>query len=176
MEDEAMKVTLSTGVVLRIKPVSPFLLQTIKSAQEKAKPRVPVWHNTEDDRDEENPSDPAYLEAVRAWNSELGDKVYSALIAYGTETDAIPDGLPGPNDDSWMEGLQAIEIPVPSTGRGRYIAWVKYIAAVTGEDTANVNLACLRALGLAEEDVAKAAASFRGEQGRPANSRGAGQA
>jgi hypothetical protein len=175
MEDKAMRVTLSTGVVLRIKPVSPFLLQTIKSAQEKAKPRVPVWHNTEDDRDEENPSDPAYLEAVRAWNSELGDKVYSALIAYGTEPETVPDAVPKAESDDWSEGLQAIEVSVPAKGRGRYIAWVKYIAAITGEDTAAINLACLRAMGLAEEDVAKAAASFRGEQGRPANIGGTGQ-
>src|SRR5574343_382689 len=101
MTDEAMKVTLSTGVVRRIKPVSPFLLQTITAAQEKTKPKVPVWHNTEDDRDEQNPNDPAYMEAVKAWNVELGDRVYSALIAYGTEADTVPDAVPKAESDDW---------------------------------------------------------------------------
>lgn len=94
--------TLSTGYRAVLHPVSGALVEDVRSAIKM--PKVPVVYIEAKDREEENPNDPAYLEAVERANTERGNAVLDAIITFGVE---LVDGVP--EDDSWLRKLQMLE-------------------------------------------------------------------
>ena len=96
------EVTLSTGVRVRLHAVSGSLVEDVKEAV--PMPRVPVVYIEAKDREEENPSDPRYLEAVEEVRRRRGDAVLDALLMFGVE---LLDGLP--EDDRWLKSLKLLE-------------------------------------------------------------------
>lgn len=95
-------VTLSTGVVVRLHPVSSSLVEEMKSAYEM--PSVPVVFIPEKEREEENPNDPKYIDEVERVQSKRADAILDALVTFGVE---LVDGLP--EDDSWLKRLRLLE-------------------------------------------------------------------
>ena len=83
------------------------------------------------------------------------------MIGLGTKVLKVPEGMAKHTDKEWTEPLEALNIPIPENGTGRYIAWVKLYAASTTNDLENITLAITKAGGVSEEDVAKAATMFR---------------
>lgn len=67
-------------------------------------PEVPTWHNTEMDRDEENPNDPAYLRAKETVERKRGEAMIDATVMFGIE---LPDGVPP--TEKWLPKLQFME-------------------------------------------------------------------
>lgn len=100
--DEDALVTLSTGVRVRLHPVSGSLVEDLKAAI--PDPPVPVVWIEAKEREEENPNDPRYLAAVEKTRQERGDAVLDALIMFGVE---LVDGLP--EDDTWLKKLRLLE-------------------------------------------------------------------
>lgn len=94
--------TLSTGFRVVLHPVSGALVEDVRSAIKM--PKVPVVYIEAKDREEENPNDPAYMEAVERANMERGNAVLDAIITFGVE---LVDGVP--EDDSWLRKLQMLE-------------------------------------------------------------------
>jgi hypothetical protein len=94
--------TLSTGVVVRLKPVSSSLVEEMKSAIKM--PAVPVVWIEEKEREEENPNDPRYIEAVEECNRKRADAVFDALCMFGVD---LVEELP--EDDSWLKKLRMLE-------------------------------------------------------------------
>jgi hypothetical protein len=94
-------VTLSTGIRVKLHPVSSALVDDLKSVI--PYPEVPIVHIEDKDRDEENPNDPTYLKQVKETDMKRGDAVFAGLLEFGVE---LIDGLP--EDDKWLKKLQRL--------------------------------------------------------------------
>lgn len=96
------ELVLSTGIRVRLNPVSSALVEEIKSSV--PMPDVPKVYIKEKEREEENPNDPAYIEAVEVANAKRSDAMFDALVLFGIE---LVDGLP--EDDLWLKKLRRLE-------------------------------------------------------------------
>lgn len=158
--------TLSTGVVLSIKSVPPMVLSRVYGSLP-SEPKPPKFMNNDLGREEENPNDPAYIEAVNEYQLKLADAVTNAIVVLGTSLVSVPTGFPHPYKDYavWAEPLKIVGIDVPDmkndSDTGVYNAWVKYVAASTQEDINNLISAVSRLSGVSEDEVAQAANQFR---------------
>lgn len=160
------EIIVSTGVKFKTKDVPVMVYQALKNKLNKERPKVPTWYNDQKDREESNPSDPDYLEAVSRWEEELTEKLMDAAIVLGIEVAEIPEGMEKSDSEGWKRQLESIGIEVPVNGNGRYLAWVKYYAAPTIEDMRELISASSRNAGVTEEDAAQAAALFRHNEER----------
>jgi hypothetical protein len=155
-------VELSTGVKLRVKALSPFVIQKIKDHMEAERPKVPTKFIEEDNRTIEIPEDPAYLEAMDKFSDRRTEAVMNAAMLLGTELESVPDGFDGPSDNGWSQRLAILGFDPPANDSERYLQWVKYMAAPTTSDIEKINEAIFALIGVSEAEVAAAAASFRG--------------
>jgi len=101
-QGEEQVVTLSTGVCVRLHPVSSSLVEEMKAAI--PMPPVPVVYIEAKDREEENPNDPRYIDAVEDVTRKRGDAILDALLIFGVE---LMDGLP--EDKVWLKKLRLLE-------------------------------------------------------------------
>jgi len=167
-------VTLSNGVKLRLKPVPPFLVR--QAAMKLERPRVPRM-DIGKGREEDNPNDPSYLEALTDFENRSTDAALNVMLAAGTEVESIPKGVAGPLDDSWLELLEVLEVGVDlKRPVARYLAWVRYVALATAADVTRITEAMSKGIGLTEEEVEATAESFRNRATRRANKRRANKA
>lgn len=159
--------TLSNGIVLKMKPVPPVLLQAVTN--EFQPPPIPKVHIEEDDRWEENPSDPSYIEELgkiaEAQNKALADLV----MAVGSEVVSVPEGYERPEDDGWIEHVKfaaeltgtKLEIDTENTTK-RYLYWLRFYALETGGDVALAQNLPYQLSGIREGEVEEVIESFRG--------------
>ncbi|KKL11431.1 hypothetical protein LCGC14_2545910 [marine sediment metagenome] len=116
-------------------------------------------------REEENPSDPDYLAALKQWKLDVGMRGLRALIPSGTSLESVPEGLPGPDDEDYLDLMASMTID-PGVGRfTRYVQWVLHVACAGVDDIDDLSNALQRRIGVTEEDVAKAQAMFQGLEG-----------
>lgn len=95
-------ITLSTGDKAFIRPVT---VAVVDAATSKVKdPEVPIWHNPEKDRDEENPSDPKYLRELSETGRKRGMAAFDVMIMFGVE---LVDGVP--DKAKWLGKLKLME-------------------------------------------------------------------
>lgn len=92
-------VTLSTGVRVKLHVVTGSTMQSVLDRLEP--PKVPVFHNKDLGRDDENPNDPDYKIALENYMDERNRAVVDALLIWGVE---LVD--PVPTDGFWMKGLK----------------------------------------------------------------------
>ena len=160
-QDEESIVVLSTGVRVRLRAVSSTLVEEIKSAI--PMPDVPKIYIADKDREEENPNDPRYIEAVERSMMARADATLDALILFGVE---LVDGLP--TDDDWINKLKMLErLGHLDLKRfnfkdefDRVFCYKRYVA-VAGADLRLVG----QLHGLRPQEVARAHATFLGNQG-----------
>ena len=86
------------GVNVRLVSVPLGLIQDAQSHLRE--PKVPIWHNETKNRDEENPNDPDYLDAVEKYKTDLNTAAIDTFVMFGIEIDKLPD------DDAWLKKLQ----------------------------------------------------------------------
>lgn len=169
--ETGMVVTLSTGIRARIRPVSAKLLDEVQ--QMVPQPPVPKQFIEEKGREEENPLHPAYLRAIEEANHERGKRTTEALLLFGVELEA-----PIPPDEEWLPRLSYMakrgnldlgewDLHDPLD---RELLYKSFIAVAT-PDLMLVSMAS----GLTAGEVAKAEASFRRPEERPADSAGGDQ-
>jgi hypothetical protein len=152
---------LSTGVELEALVVPPMLLTDI--AVEAV------------DRDEENPDDPVFKEALSNWQAGVLIDLNNAYILVGTRLVSKPDGLPGWDDADWLDEMKLLGRRVGSR-RQRYLAWIKYVAAPTGEDITLIVREVGRLSGVSERDVQESIDGFQREGARDAGDGAGAQA
>lgn len=168
-------VTLSTGVVLRFRPVSPTVLDRARQAV--PVPQPPVVYNEARDRSEPNPNHPDYLAAVRAYDEQLVLAAWRAAAILGTKIESLPEGFPGPFEDRWIEELEAglpegqtldvqRELTNERERNARYFQWLSLYAFGTEEDAFTVAAIAPSTVSLTEEEVAAYVESFRRAQAR----------
>jgi hypothetical protein len=164
-QGESEIITLSTGVVVRLKPVSSSLVEQVRSAI--PMPEVPVVFIKEKEREEENPNDPHYINEVEEVNRKRSEAILDALCIFGIE---LVDGLP--EDDAWLKKLQKLEQRGGLDLSGfdledefdRDLLY-KRCVAVAGDDLSIVGTLH----GPRPLEVARARSMFLGDKGRGAN-------
>ena len=161
-ETEKNEVTLSSGVVLRIKQAPPLTL--IKVMAHFQRPKPPVYFNKTMGREVENPDDPDYLESVQAYKTQSSNAMLDALIILGTELVAVPKGFPKPEKDDWLEEYRLLGLPVLSENKiWRYLTWLTFKAITNEKDLDLIQKAVGRKSGVPESAV-KSAENFSGSE------------
>jgi len=152
--------TLQSGVVLRLKPISPGLLR--RAAAKIPELEVPRVYLDEKQREEENPNDPRYLQALGERSEKQALAQMDVAILYGTTVESIPEG--GLNSESdWAQPFIEDEIISEDdlgSPRKRYLNWMLYYA-LRGSDEARLFARIIALCGLTEAEVAEVMASFR---------------
>ena len=144
-------VTLSTGVVLRVKKVSRNLIADIIARH--APPSVPLYYNEEKGRQEENPDDPEYLSALQMYRARLGNDINNAIILDGTEIESVPEALEPMTSSRWLERMRLKGYNVDGQD-ARYLYWVKFVAADDStDDFRKLIEGVKRQMGILETDV-----------------------
>lgn len=90
---------LSTGYRVRLKAVPIGLLNEVQLRI--SDPPVPMWHNPDKDREEENPSDPEYVRVCEELELQRAIATLDATILFGVD---LVDGVP-PKEE-WLPKLQ----------------------------------------------------------------------
>lgn len=67
-------------------------------------PAIPLWHNAEMNRDEQNPNDPAYINAKEEVDRKRGQAMIDATVMFGID---LPHGVP-PTEE-WLPKLRFME-------------------------------------------------------------------
>lgn len=153
-------IRLSTGVVLRGHMAPPLVLMQVMSAF--PRPSVPVVFIKDMGREMENPDDPDYLLRVKEWKTQQSDVMLVAMISTGTELVKCPKGMPGPDDDQWIDEYSLLNMPMHRDNKAwRYLRWVQFKAALTTEDINEIVKVVGRLSGVSES-AAKTAEDFPG--------------
>ena len=151
-------IVLSTGYTARIIPVGASLVDEVVAYI--AAPKVPMFFNEDKGREEENPTDPAYVEAVAKAERERAIAVIDTLIMFGLELEEPP-----PADGAWLKKLCFLEKRGQLDLSGydlddefdREFLFKKYIATGTA-DLMDIG----RKAGLTQEAISQAAQNFPG--------------
>lgn len=160
------------GVKLKLKKVSSRIATDAMRAI--PMPTVPYVYIEDKERNEENPNDPDYLQAVQDTKNERGSVLMDIYFVMGSELYEIPtNGVEPPDSIAWSDVLLNVLnkvkdgiLNIPESGRLRYLCWLKYYA-LEDKDQVDLLAAILRYCGTAtEEDVSKALDSFRSDEGR----------
>lgn len=158
-KEEDNLTTLSSGVVVRHKKVPPMILAKIESKF--VEPPVPSVYDEQSDRYIPNPDDPNYERELNQFRMDKGNAMLDAMMALGTELVSLPEGLPKPDDEDWIENLAYLGVEVPKLAIGRWLAWVKYVAATDTSDIQELAKHGSQALGITEAEVADSIARFQ---------------
>ena len=152
VEAQDNEIVLSTGVVLRAKKANTVVLINVMAAYPRPKP--PIWHHPTMGRDMENPDDPDYLERVRSWQLEYSAATLKAFILLGTELISVPKGIPGPNEDDWLEEYELLGLDMrPSNKTWRYLTWINFKAVGDEKDLLAIQEKVGRLSGVKEKTV-----------------------
>lgn len=162
-------VELSTGVVMKINRVPPMLMTDIMSSLSRDRPKPPKVFIESKGREEENPDDPDYQEELQSYNARLASAMTDAFVLTGSEIEKKPKGMPGPDDAKFLSRMRILDRPVEDEDQ-RYLAWVKYMAAVEPDDITELLGAIGRLSGVSEGDVQAAVQNFRSPDEREADS------
>lgn len=166
--DDPRLLRLSTGVILRMKPVSPFMLNLL--AHKYPEPEVPSVFIESKGRYELNPLDPDYVRLKEERDQARQQAAIDLYVGKGTELVRGPDDLPGLDDESWVQDLADLADPgdlveeevkrIEQNPRYRYVAWVKYVAIGNRQDLEDLSRRVMRVMGVAAEDVADEVRKF----------------
>jgi hypothetical protein len=152
-------VELSSGVILNVNKINSTIL--INLSRKYDRPRPPIWHNPDLDRDEENPEHPQYKIDLAKWEGDISLSMMDTMIGMGTTIKSIPEAYQLPASDEWREQVESSTgFTISDKPTRRYIDWVRYYAA-NDDDIAEIINAVGRMSGVSEKDVAVATENFR---------------
>lgn len=161
------RLPLSNGIVLKIKRIPPLAIR--EAATRVKAPEVPMWYNEATERDEPNPNDPDFLAALEEYSNTQVMAISQVLMMLGTEVAEL-NGHDGPEANGWLRALRAAGVIINEDDEfDRYLAWLQYYALETTDDIASIMPATMALSGVSEQEVEKAAASFRDSAQRRTN-------
>jgi len=153
-------IRLSTGVVLEARQVPSG--QLIKVMSRFQPPEPPMYFNKDLGRSLPNTADPYFETRMKEWEQNRVSALLNILIIYGVSLKSKPKGMPGPDDDEWLDSFYAAgEQVVADNKYWRLLNWVTAIAAPKDEDIKLITEKVGRLSGVREADV-KDAANFPG--------------
>lgn len=152
--------TLSTGVKAIIRPVPTYLID--KMVGEIVEPKPPKKFDEKKQREEENPFDPEYLEAIDEANRQRGLVTMEAMIMWGIElVEPIPDLDDWLPKLKWMAKRSALDLDEYDLEDPLDLEFVyKALIATSGVDLMLVTMKS----GMQNEEVELAMRGFRGDE------------
>lgn len=163
------RVELSNGIVLKLRRVAPLVVREATVRVEK--PRPPTVYREDKQREEENPADPDYLEAMEAYDEKTSKAAIDAILLLGTEPVEIPEGVSKPEDSDWVEVLDYLGITLNlEDPRTRYLAWLRFYAMASADDIEKAIGGPMLLSGVSESEVRESLDSFRSDGERGTNS------
>lgn len=159
------EINLSNGIVLKVRPMPPMLLNSV--ANSIPEPEVPKVFMEDKGREEPNPNHPDYIKAVAEYNSKVAMATMNLIFYACTSIKEIPDGLLKPEDDDWVEMATMAKISFDREDKAeRYIAWLRCYALETISDLNQAQTIPLQLAGITESEVQEAVDAFRSGEGR----------
>jgi hypothetical protein len=147
--------TLSTGVKVKINPVSTGLIQTVMGKVKD--PKVPKFYDKDRDREIDNPNHPDYVSALREAQEARGTASLDAMIMFGLELLE-----PIPPFEEWGPMLQYLGVEVDETNPlDIEFKYKKHVAMGSVEDQITLSTCS----GIRREAVSEAIESFQREEG-----------
>lgn len=145
------EVRLSTGVVVRVRPMSRDVYEDILSRFKE--PEVPYWTNPEKGRTEENPSDPDYVRARRQYTAQVNRALKLAVYALAVDIVHVPEGADGPESPGWQERLRLSGLASGDSALAHVVDWLRFYAAKADEDSDELLRVAGRMIGVREADA-----------------------
>lgn len=158
------RITFSTGVVLGTQPIPKRFVRDLYDIFEKRKPKIPTFTNPQKGREEPNPADPDYLDALKKWELDLIFAVSDFGVMKGTYCIEKPDQVPDVNDEGWVQERAYFGFVVPTAPALRYLAWITYVAAPEDADQTLLSEKVGRLLGITEAAVDVEMQKFRRDE------------
>ena len=153
-------IVLSNGIVLRPRRVPPGAIHRAMRAI--PDPPVPTIWIEDKERHEENPADPDYLDEVNRMHLARLAAYQRLLLTLGTTVESVPDGVYGPKDDGWVDGLRAAGVePNVDNAMARHADWLELYALADPADVMAVHVACMAATAVFDREVLDAIQFFR---------------
>lgn len=168
---------LRNGVRLRLLLYRQEMVsRAVHNIPEPAVPMIDVPdHEAGGTRLEENPNDPDYQAALEARDQLVIGAFNRVAYTLGTACEDVPRGMYRPEEDGWLDELDAIGARPPAseiaTVAGRYHTWLTVYAMTTDVDQTRVTTAVLLRGGLSDIEVIAAMERFRGNAKRRADQR-----
>lgn len=164
LKDESHKIpdrlVLSNGIVLKVKPMPPMLLNSVSNSI--PMPEVPKVFLEEKGRDEPNPNDPYYLQAVNDRQTALSMAIMNTILYACTEVIEVPQGVYKVEDEGWLPLPRMAKIQFdPDDKIERYLTWLRSYAVATMQDMNNIQTLPLMLAGITEGEVDDVMESFR---------------
>lgn len=154
--------TLSSGVIVRLKPVPPLAMR--EAAIQAVPPRPPMVHIEDRDQDIENPNDPDYLKALEEYQTKQLYLVSDVMMMLGVDIIHVPEDVFPVESEEWSEMLAAVGIAIPeqavSNKYARRLTWMRLYAARSETDIATILARIIALSGVTELEVQRAAAAF----------------
>lgn len=123
--------TTKTGYRLVLKPFPSLLVQ--RAVSQVPTPKMPVYMNDEKGREEPNPHDPEYRQALIQAAEQRGIVGIDCTLLFGVELiDPIPE------DDRWVRKLQFLGVQVSDDPIERELAFLKYVVFAHQDDISYV--------------------------------------
>ena len=158
-ENGRPQILLSSGVILNLTSVpKTFIYEATRAFK---RPKIPTYLNEEKGREEENPGDPDYLEALEMYAADVANAATDVALLRGTSIQEIPDDVIGPDSEEWIQEMEVLGLPMRDNPRARYMTWIKAIAAPLDKDINGLLEEVGRLTGVSESDVADAVDRFR---------------
>lgn len=158
-ENGRPQILLSSGVILNLTSVpKTFIYEATRAFK---RPKIPTYLNEEKGREEENPGDPDYLEALEMYAADVANAATDVALLRGTSIQEIPDDVMEPDSEEWIQEMEVLGLPMRDNPRARYMTWIKAIAAPLDKDINGLLEEVGRLTGVSESDVADAVDRFR---------------
>ena len=154
--------TLSSGVVVLLKPVPPLAMR--EAAIQATPPRPPMVRVEDRDQEVENTADPDYLKAIEAHQAKQLYLVSDVMMMLGVDIINIPDDVFPPESEEWSQMLEAVGINIPEQSitnkYARRLTWMRLYVARSESDIATILSRIIALSGVTELEVQRAAAAF----------------
>lgn len=164
LRDESHKIperiVLSNGIVLKVKPMPPMLLNSVSNSI--PKPPVPMVFLEDKGRDEPNPNDPNYIQAEADRQTALSLAIMNTILYACTEIEEVPANCWGVESEEWLAlpRLAGIKFD-PDDKIERYLTWLRSYAIATMQDMNKAQTLPLMLAGITEPEVDDVMESFR---------------
>lgn len=166
-KDADNTLTLSNGVVVRVKPLPDLLMRKLYSKFDPPEPPEVEVNSGGKTWTEPNYDDPNYENAMRKYTMTIADGIANLILLRGFEIVSKPDSIPDyEDDDTWEAELAAIGVDIPEKPLERKLTWTEYRIVETNNDLNAIQEASQRLSGISEEDVEEAQERFRGLSGQ----------
>lgn len=154
------ELTLSSGVTVQIRKVSPFTQDAIRAKY--PAPPPPMVENDYGDgkiRREPNPADPDYLRALREHRLMAAEKFTEAMFQLGVVVEVDTEAVA-----AFRAEMQSLGIDLKESDHQIY---VRHLAIRTDEDIDRLSRAIMRKSTPTEEAVQERLETFSGDVQRP---------